>query len=100
MMFAVFNSIISVTAKSGMEYWGKSMTSYTILMVVSGLIAWGISGETIFEAGSFSWIFIVMTFCYLVFISMMNLLRKIVGFAMKEEWNQPRLRTRNRKKRK
>ena len=100
MMFAVFNSIFSLSAKNGMEYWGQSMTSYLALLVVNSLIAWGVSGETVYEAGSFSWIFVVTSVCYLVFISMMNIMKKIVGFAMKEEWSQPRLRSRNRKKRK
>lgn len=98
MMFAIFNSILSLSAKNSMKYWGESMTSYFVVMAVSGLMAWGISGQTINEAGSFRWIFGVLTFVYLVFISMMNAMKKIVTFAQKEEWNQPRLRSRNHKK--
>jgi len=100
MMFSIFNSILSVSAKNSMEYWGQSMTSYFALLVICTLIAWGVSGETIWEAGSFAWIFQVVTIGYLVFISLMNVMKNIVNFAMKEEWNQPRLRTKNRKKRK
>ena len=100
MMFSIFNSILSVTAPNSMEYWGQSMTSYFVLLVVCSLIAWGVSGQTIFEAGSFAWIFQVLTIGYLVFISLMNVMKNIVNFAMREEWNQPRLRPKNRKKKK
>jgi hypothetical protein len=28
----------------------------------------------------------------LIFLTMVNLMKKIVDFAMKEEWNQPRIK--------
>ena len=100
MLYAIFNSIFSLAAKNSMKYWSESVTSYFLVLIVSGGLAWAISGQNINEAGSFRWIFGVLTFVYLVFISMMNAMRKIVSFAQKEEWNQPRLRSRNRKNKK
>jgi len=100
MLYAIFNSIFSLSAKNSMKYWSQSITSYFLVLIVCGAIAWGVSGQTLNEAGSFRWIFGVLTFVYLVFISMMNAMKKIVSFAQKEEWNQPRLRSRNRKNKK
>lgn len=97
MLFAIFNSVFSLSAKDSVKYWSQSVTSYFLVLIISGGIAWAVSGQTINEAGSFRWIFGVLTFVYLVFISMMNAMKKIVGFAQREEWNQPRLRSRNRK---
>lgn len=39
----------------------------------------------------------VVTFGYLVFLSIVGFIKRIVEFAQREEWNQPR--PRNRKKR-
>ena len=100
MIYAMFNSVLALSAQNANKYWGQSITAYVGLVVVGSLIAWAASGESINEAGSFRWIYTVLTFGYLVFITMMNAMKNIVAFAQREEWNQPRLRTKNRKKRK
>lgn len=97
LLFAVFNSLISLTTKDMMWYWRRSIYSYMVLAAVSGLVAWAFSSLSIGEAGSFRWIYIVLTIGYMVFLSMMATVRKIVEFAQKEEWNQPRMRHRRGK---
>lgn len=96
LLFALFNSVFSVSTKNTMKYYGRSIYCFLGLAVTSGLVAWGLSSLTINEAGSYRWIFIVVTFGYLVFLCMMAFLRKIVEFAQREEWNHPRMR--NKKK--
>ncbi len=92
LLFALFNSVFSVSSKNMMRYWGRSVYCFLGLAVASGLVAWGLSSLTINEAGSYRWIFIVVAFGYLVFLSMMAFIRKIVEFAQREEWNHPRIR--------
>ncbi len=92
--FALFNSLFSLSADNMMRYWGKSVYSFMGLAVASGLIAWLFSSMTIGEAGSYRWIFIVVTMSYLVFLSMVAMMRRIVDFAQREEWNHPRIRSR------
>lgn len=92
--YAVFNSVFSLSSKDMMKYWGRSIYSFLGLAITSGLLAWAFSSLSIDEAGSYRWIFIVVTFAYLVFLSIMSLMRKIVDFAQKEEWNHPRIRRR------
>ena len=94
LFFALFNSVFSLSADNPTRYWQRSIYSFMGLALGAGLIAWGLSGLTVYEAGSYRWIFIVVTIGYLVFISMMNIMKKIVGFAQREEWNHPRLRRR------
>lgn len=98
LLFAVFNSVYSLTAKSIAKYWGRSIYSFMGLAAVSGFIAYLFSSMTISEAGSYRWIYVVVTFGYLVFLSLMAFMRKIVEFAQKEEWNHPRIRRRNKKR--
>ena len=90
--FALFNSVFSLSAPHLTKYWGKSIYCFMGLAVLSGGFAWLVSSLSINEAGSYKWIFFVVTIGYLVFLSMMGFMKAIVKFAQKEEWSQPRLR--------
>lgn len=94
LFFAVLNSIYSITAKSVPHYWGLSMYSFMLVAVISGVQAYFFSGISIANAGSYMWIYVVVTFGYLVFLSLMTMLKKVVSFAEKEEWNSPKIRPR------
>jgi len=90
LFFALFNSIFSLSAKDLNKYWTRSMLAFAGLAIISGLCAWGFSGMHINEAGSYRWIFVVLTFGYLVFLSMMGFMKRIVEFAEQEDWQRPR----------
>lgn len=90
--FAVFNSVYSLSAPSIGKYWGKSIYCFMGLAAALGMFAWGVSSLSIGEAGSYKWIYFVVTIGYLVFLSMMGLMKSVVDFAQKEEWQHPRLR--------
>ena len=92
LLFAIFNSIMSLNADSFLKYWGRSIYAFMGLALANGLAAWLFSGVPIGEAQSYRWIYIVITIGFVVFLTMVNLMRKIVTFAEKEEWNQPRRR--------
>lgn len=94
LFFAMFNSVYSLSAKNMSKYWGRSIYSFMGLAVASGLTAYLFSALSINEAGSYRWIYIVLTIGYLVFLCIVTFMRKIVEFAQKEEWNQPRIRHR------
>ena len=92
--FAIFNSITSLSAKDLNNYWLWSMGSFAVLAIVSGLEAYLFSSLSINEAGSYRWIFTVLTFGYLVFLSILGFMKRIVEFAEKEDWQAPKKRKR------
>lgn len=92
LLFAVFNSVLSVSSKDLMKYWGTSIYCFLGLAAAAAGVAYVLSSLTMSEAGSYRWIYIVVGIGYLVFLSLMAMLRKIVEFAQREEWNQPRIR--------
>jgi hypothetical protein len=94
LFYSVFNSIGSLATDNLNEYWGKSMYSFAALAVISGTTAYLFSGITIFEAGSYSWLFKVVFFVYLVFMSLVRSMKLIVEFAQREEWNSPKFKNR------
>lgn len=90
LFYALFNSLMSLRADSFLKYWGRSMYSYLGLALCTGLAAWMFSGIPLREAGTYRWIYVVVTFGFLVFLSLVNFMKKIVQFAEREEWNEPR----------
>lgn len=98
LFFAVFNSVFSLSSDDVNAYWSKSSIGYIILSLVGALMAWGFSGLSINEAGTYKWILIVVTISYLVFMSIIGFMRVIVTFAQREEWNQPKQRKRKGRK--
>jgi len=98
LLFAVFNSVFSLSARNVLQYWGRSIYSYLGLAFASGLAAYLFSALSIDEAGSYRWIYVVLTIGYLIFLGMMAFMRQIVEFAQREEWNHPRIRRGGRQK--
>ncbi|MBK8563849.1 MAG: DUF2304 family protein [Saprospiraceae bacterium] len=97
LFFAALNAIMSLFAKNMDSYWTRSMLSFVGLAAVSALLAQLFSQLSMNDAGSYKWVYIVLTITYLVFLLMLTAMRKIVDFAQREEWNQPRLRQRRRR---
>lgn len=98
LFFAMFNSIFALSTKNMNQYWNRSIASFVVLVIVSGLFAYLSSAIHINDAGSYRWIYIVVSIGYVIFLSMMTFMKNIVEFAQKEEWNQPRIRRKKRRK--
>ena len=85
LFFALVNSILSFAAEDGNKYWLHSIISFSLLLVLGGLIAWAMSGVSIHDAGSVKWLYMVLTFGYLVFLSIVNLIKLLVNLAQKQD---------------
>ena len=84
-LFGIANTIMSLSSRDISTYWRDSIASYFLVMLFGGLVAWAFSGLTVFEAKSFSWIYMVFTFSYLLFMSMVQAMRKIVSIAQEQD---------------
>ncbi|NRB64313.1 MAG: hypothetical protein HRU40_15020 [Saprospiraceae bacterium] len=93
--FAMFNSIFALSTKNMLQYWSRSIYSFLGLALLASGFAWLLSSLPISEAGSYRWILIVVTIGYMVFLAMMTSMKRIVEFAQREEWNHPRIRSKN-----
>jgi FtsH-binding integral membrane protein len=85
LFYAVASSVLSLRAKNQNKYWRNAMMTFVGLMLVSGLTAMLISGQSIDEAGSFRWLFVVLAIGYLVFCAIVRLIKKIVDIAIKQD---------------
>lgn len=96
LVFALFNAVYSASSKDIVKYYGRSIYSFLGLAAASGVFAWLLSSKTLDEAGSYRWIYLVITVGYIVFLCLMSFMRKVVDFAQKEEWNAPKTRDRRK----
>ena len=85
LLFGVANSVLSLGAKDLNMYWGTSIITYMGVMIIGGMIAWLFSGQSIYEAKTFRWIYIVFTFGYLLFLCIIRAMRKIVQIAQEQD---------------
>lgn len=97
LFFSIFNSVYSLTAKDDNTYWTKSFICFAAMAALSGLIAYLVAGLSFEDIGPYKWIYIVITFVYLVFLSIIGFMKRIVAFAQKEEWTKPMRRSKKRR---
>lgn len=96
LLYAMFNAMISVSAESIDKYWKTAIPLFFGLMLVFSLLATVLSAISLSEAGSYSWIYVILTFGYLAFLSMARFIKRILSIAMREE---ERVREQERKRR-
>jgi len=93
LFFSVANCIFSLNVKEGAEkYWTQSMFVFVVTMAGLAGMAFIISGMDIRQTDSFQWIFMVVIISYFVFSTIIRMMKGIVDFAQREEWNQPKKR--------
>ena len=83
--FMLFNSVLSIPYNNRAEYFRNSIFSFLAVAGVGGILAHYVSGVSMDAAGSFRWLYIVFTFTYLVFISIVNLMRVIMEIAKRQD---------------
>lgn len=85
LFYSLCSSVFSLWAKNPNKYWRDAIFSFVGLMVASALTASLISGQGIDEAGSFRWLFVVLSIGYLVFLTIVRLMRRIVDIAIRQD---------------
>ncbi len=88
LFYSIMNSVLSLSYSDQNKYWVRSFISYAGLMIAASFFAYLISGLTIKEAESYKWLFKLFTIGYIVFLTIVRLMRKIVQIAQKEDNRQ------------
>jgi hypothetical protein len=87
LFFIMVNCVYCFPAKEKMIYYRDSILTYTLVLIVFSIASKFFSGMNISEAESYSWIWMVFSIIYIVLITIINLLRKIVEVAIKQDQN-------------
>ncbi|MDX1409977.1 MAG: hypothetical protein R3330_17630, partial [Saprospiraceae bacterium] len=75
----------SLCADNMNRYWSRSIMCFVGLMALSILTSTVVSGASMDEAGTFRWLFVVLTIGYLVFLVIVRLMKRIVDIAIKQD---------------
>lgn len=81
--FALFNSIMSLSYGNNKNYWFYSTLSYVFLLIAGLIMCYLLSGVSIFDLQLYRWLFLVFTIVYLVFMSIVRGMRKLIEWAEK-----------------
>jgi hypothetical protein len=85
LFFAVACSTVSLKSDNSKLNWGQSMISFIVVAFISGFCAYFFSSIHIYDAGSYFWLYKVVTFGFMVFLSIVGLIKKVVEFAQVED---------------
>ncbi len=85
LFYIIVNSLVSLASEKPIEYVRNSIYTFLGICIIGGLISWAISGQTIDEAGSFKWLFVVLSLGYLIFLSIISTMKFIVKLAQKQD---------------
>lgn len=83
--FIILNTIVALRVEPIIPYWSKSVTIYIGLLVFVYAWSYLLSGKSIDEAGSFRWLWLVLTLVYMVFFAIARSMKRIVDFALKQD---------------
>jgi hypothetical protein len=70
-----------------MIYYRNSIISYAVLLLLLSVLCRWLSGYSLQNAETYSWIWMVFSFIFLVMLTIINLSRKIVEIAIKKDEN-------------
>lgn len=85
LMYSVFNSINSFSTKNMINYYRDSIFSFIGLVVCASGLAYLFSGTSINDAGTFRWIYFMLTVAYFGFIGITTFIRFIFSVLQTEE---------------
>ena len=85
LFYIIINCLFSFKTQDKIIYYRNSIFSYAGTLFFVVFLCYILSGKTIFEAESYSWILFVFSIVYIVFFTIINLVRKIVEIAIKQD---------------
>ncbi|MCC6815910.1 MAG: hypothetical protein IT267_05820 [Saprospiraceae bacterium] len=87
LFYIIFNVVLGVEQKNIGHYYRDSIYGVIGFLTVDVFYAKWLSGQSVFEVKSIAWIIIVFCIVYLVFISILNLIRFIMHLVLKQDKN-------------
>ncbi len=83
--FVILNTIFLFRINEVVAYFSRSVVSYILLLLFSYGWCYLLSGVHFDEAGSFRWLWFVLTLVYMVFFAIAYTIRGIIAIADREE---------------
>lgn len=85
LFYILFNCIFGFNNENITTYFRNSIYSYIVLVVATCLLSQWITKVSVFDAKTYSWILVVFSIVYLIFMTVLGLIKKIVSLAIKQD---------------
>lgn len=85
LIFGIFNSVMGLPYKDQSNYWFYSTIAYILIAVLGAVLSYFLCDLDPDKLGVYKIIYFVFTFGYLVFLSIIRSMRKIVQIAQRED---------------
>lgn len=85
LMFSAFNSVNSFSTGDEKIYYRNSIFAYMGLVFSVSMMAYLFSQTSINDAGTFRWIFFILTFSYIAFLAITTFIKGILRVLETEE---------------
>ena len=85
MIYMLFTAVWSISYKDKSKYLMHSIIGYVAVAFIGGFLAQKFSGLTMDEAGGFRMMYIIFTVSYLIFMGIVNAMRKILEIVKKQD---------------
>ena len=83
--YVILNSVVALRIEPIIPYWSQSVMLYLALLGLSYGWSYFLSGLHIDDAGSFRWLWFVITLTYMIFFAIARSVKRIVDLAMKQD---------------
>lgn len=85
LLFSIINCMLSLNTKDQNQFWLRSMIAFSLFAGIGGIVAWKVSGISIYDLESLKIMYIIFTFIYLVLMTIIRAMRKIIELAQKHD---------------
>ena len=85
MIYMLFTAVWSISYKDKSRYLMHSIIGYVAVAFIGGFMAQTFSGLSMDEAGGFRMMYIIFTVSYLIFMGIVNAMRKILEIVKKQD---------------
>jgi len=83
--YVILNSLVAIRIEPIVPYWSQSVILYFGLLALSYGWCYFLSGLHIDDAGSFRWLWFVITLTYMIFFGIARSVKRIVDIAIKQD---------------
>ncbi len=85
LLFSLINSMLSLNSIDQNKYWFQSIVGFVLFAVLGGVVAWKVSGISIYDLESLKIMYLIFTFMYLILLTIIRTMRKIIELAQKHD---------------
>lgn len=85
LFYSVTNCVFSLASEDQGLYFNRSFFSYAGLAIFLLLIAYGLTHVSIFKAGIFRWMFVVVSLVYFILLAIVQVVYRIMRYAQKQD---------------